>query len=495
MIESKSAQSKRSAESTPVAKTASSASIAVSESASSHTSASGAGTPAATESATKVQAGNGGAALPAVSEHTHSRMKLPGTSAIKRTPTVHGPRPQSSEGMFSSSRQRLSATIRHGKTPSSANLQTAYAVPEEKVEAAANSAQLGGLKDLTAALESKGGLPGATKEQPVTEQKTATPVPPVATTPALAAPKETTADVLGDWTPSMRPPGDQPAPNEISHPFYRQWYEHLNYCYSTTLAKSQADEDTIRGLQENLASLSLDRNKTIRDDTEYSALWLQLDGAVRTAGFKLRELWNLDKLPEWLNGRSRKNLVVGRAIISRFLYERVFYGDVVNPYLPLDQSRHLATVQRAIAKRRPEELAYWRAQTLDLMLSTDPQVRSKNMSTHLEKLKKDFAKLIAPFWNATPAGGLPEIPTEISDIFELSLQIIALMSAETRDFYVRFYNEGDAFDPSQMTDADESKEESVNRKEGVVSVSVFLSLEKVQGDRRHVIFKAPVWCA
>lgn len=210
-------------------------------------------------------------------------------------------------------------------------------------------------------------------------------------------------------------------------------------------------------LQETIAQQNLSESRTALDDGEYIRRLESLDGSVREFAFSIRKHWKT--LPGWLEPytspdaiqtASKEMIAVGRAFVSRWLYDEIFYKHF-HPALPLDLSLGLKQCQRALGPPQhntPEAHAAaltrattWRLATIDgLLPSLSPPSASFTTNTtqfstsHTESLR---STLVAHLSDTLPSD--IRLESSIASIIDAAVKILSHIPMESRDVHLEYY--------------------------------------------------------
>jgi len=210
-------------------------------------------------------------------------------------------------------------------------------------------------------------------------------------------------------------------------------------------------------LQETIAQQNLSESRTALDDGEYIKRLESLDGSVREFAFSIRKHWKT--LPDWLEPytspdaiqtASKEMIAVGRAFVSRWLYDEIFYKHF-HPALPLDLSLGLKQCQRALEPQQQgaseahaaahTRATTWRLATIDgLLPSLSPTSATFTTNTtqfstsHAESLRR----ALSTYLNDTLPDDL-RLESSISSIIDAAVNILSHIPMESRDVHLEYY--------------------------------------------------------
>lgn len=316
-------------------------------------------------------------------------------------------------------------------------------------------------------------------------------------------------------------------------------YKHVKRLYfdgkkqiETLQATNASLQDSIAGLQDAVANQRMSQSRTALDDNEYATRFTRLNGAIKDLSFNIRKDWKT--VPPWvepvlsaeaLKTAKQEMTAVGRAVISRWIFEEIF-NKTFHPGLDPQLSAQLKDIERGIRGNthtlsRQEEfealtnkIVNWRMATLDgLQRLLDVNTTTENRTLLVTKATTNLAAFLQQY-NATPSAS---IEGSFSTIIEIAVGISANLPLESRDVAITYPLPGDIIRPELMevdkaalpslgdeSDDEEDDDEKHSKLNGLEAENLeannvtggklrfagFMTLE-VRG--RQVLMKAPVW--
>lgn len=230
----------------------------------------------------------------------------------------------------------------------------------------------------------------------------------------------------------------------------------------------------LESLQESLAQHNLSISRTSLDDGEYVRRLESLDLSVRDLAFSVRKHWAA--IPDWLvphvspgavQAAGKEMISVGRAVVSRWLWEMVFDRHF-HPALPEALSLGLKQCQRALSQPSSsssasaasadahltalERSTTWRLSTLD-GLSSLLNPASASTSSAIAAFITTHAALLASALKSYLVDPLPpdvRIDASIASIVDAAVRIAVHIPMESREVVVEWYMPGEGFEEGVM---------------------------------------------
>ena len=222
----------------------------------------------------------------------------------------------------------------------------------------------------------------------------------------------------------------------------------------------------VEQLQNAVANQRMSQSRTSLDDNEYTTRFSRLNGAINNLSFNIRKDWVT--VPSWiapfvsadaLKTGKQEMTAVGRAVITRWVVEEIFYRSF-HPGLEPELSRQLKTIEQNIrhfsyTMNSQEEfdaltskVVSWRMATLEGLQDV---LRSSDAMNH----RADFtrrattnltASLFQHLADPAPAG----VDGSASMIVELAVGIASNLPLESRDVAVVYPLPEDPIQPEIM---------------------------------------------
>ncbi|OAQ78184.1 S-adenosylmethionine-dependent methyltransferase-like protein [Purpureocillium lilacinum] len=216
--------------------------------------------------------------------------------------------------------------------------------------------------------------------------------------------------------------------------------------------KSQIEQlrGQVETLQNAVANQRMSTSHTMWDDNEYTTRFNRLSGAINNLAFNIRKNWRC--LPQWLEGYvsadalktgKREMTVIGRAIASRWLAEKIF-NKCFHPALEPQLSSQLKEIELSIranayTMHSEEEfgalttkVVRWRMATLERSAKELNSTRD-NSAILTSKATVDLAEHLYQYLNSPPPAG---VEGSVSIIVELAVSIASKLPLESRDLAI-----------------------------------------------------------
>lgn len=236
-------------------------------------------------------------------------------------------------------------------------------------------------------------------------------------------------------------------------------YEELQAKYSKVKRYYFERDAQVTQLQNTVANQRLSMSKTSLDDAGYSNRFERLNGAIQNLSFNIRKDWR--RVPNWLtpvcnrdahNVGTKEMTAVGRACITRWLYESVFER-VFHPGIDPNLSANLKSIERtlrrghysgALTNEQQDDIltkiTTWRLTTVEGLQDI---LSSRQAEMYAEKLNMDLTKqlesYLRAFLNDPPPPGLFD---NLSAILGQTINIIQNIPLESRDIYIEYFMPG-----------------------------------------------------
>lgn len=225
----------------------------------------------------------------------------------------------------------------------------------------------------------------------------------------------------------------------------------------------------VEQLQNTLANQRLSQSRTSLDDNEYVTRFNRLDGAIKEIAFSIRKDWKT--IPKWLvphvNQDAQKTgtkemTAVGRAAISRWIAEEVFYK-CFHPGLEIGLSSELKKIEQNIryfasptsiqeeAEALTSKVVQWRLSTIEglgYMLNSSESVDSKEAFT-----QRAVSNLTAHLLDHLQQPATQGIEGNATSIIELAVGIACHLPLESRDIAITYPLPGDPVQPNFRIEA------------------------------------------
>lgn len=242
-------------------------------------------------------------------------------------------------------------------------------------------------------------------------------------------------------------------------------YEELSTKYSKVKRYYFEKEAQVTQLQNTVANQRLSMSKTSLDDNQYMTRFERLNGAIQNLAFNVRKDWR--RIPNWLVPACNRDAcavgtkemtAVGRAVISKWLFDRVFQ-EIFHPGIDPVLSSQLKQMERAL-RRAPGSLTEeqrddlltkvttWRLTTCeslhDFLQSRDSEANSEHMAKYLTDQLCDY---LCHLLNSPPPPGLEG---HLYTIITQTLSIAANLPLESRDIGIEYFLPGTPINETYM---------------------------------------------
>ncbi|KAJ9652254.1 hypothetical protein H2198_008494, partial [Neophaeococcomyces mojaviensis] len=243
-------------------------------------------------------------------------------------------------------------------------------------------------------------------------------------------------------------------------------YEELQAKYSKVKRYYFDREAQVTQLQNTVANQRLSMSKTSLDDAQYATRFERLNGAIQNLAFNIRKDWR--RLPNWLapacnrdacTTGTREMTAVGRAIISRWLYERIFQ-QIFHPGIDPTLSLHLKQMERTL-RRTPSiltteeqrddlftKVTTWRLTTCEGLADV---LNSRQQEAYTEALARILADQLCDYLRTLLNDPAPQgLEGYLLPIVAQTLSISANLPLESRDICIEYYHPGTPFNDTFM---------------------------------------------
>ncbi|KAF3770092.1 hypothetical protein M406DRAFT_349040 [Cryphonectria parasitica EP155] len=262
---------------------------------------------------------------------------------------------------------------------------------------------------------------------------------------------------------------NSPQPTEDSDKAFKellQKYKNVKRLYFDGKTQIESLNGQVEQLQNAVANQRISQSRTALDDNEYSTRFNRLNGAINNLSFNIRKDWT--SLPEWLSKYvsadalktgKQEMTAVGRAVITRWLVEKIFYG-CFHPGLDPELSRSLKKVEQNIRRfsytmtsqeefdALTSKVLSWRMTTLEGLQDV---LQSADSANYRQEFIRDATASLTSYvfqhlTDPPPAG----VDGSASMIVELAVGIAANLPLESRDVAIRYPVPEDLIQPEFM---------------------------------------------
>jgi len=267
---------------------------------------------------------------------------------------------------------------------------------------------------------------------------------------------------------STPPPRSKEDVDNLDYQQLKQRHEELQSKYSKVKRYYFEKENQVQQLQNTVANQRLSMSKTSLDDAQYADRFQRLNNAINNLSFNIRKNWR--GVPPWLRhvcnqdahtvGRNEMT-AIGRACISRWLYESVFER-TFHPGIDPNLSLHLKNIERSLRRRGPAvgvltdeqrddmitQITTWRLTTIeglqDVLSSRQAdQFRDGQTQYFTHQLTESLkVNLTDP-----PPPGLSE---GVSMIIEQAIGIVSNLPLESREICIEYFMPGTLINETYM---------------------------------------------
>lgn len=231
-------------------------------------------------------------------------------------------------------------------------------------------------------------------------------------------------------------------------------YKNVKRLFFDGKAQIEQLNSQVEQLQNAVANQRITQSRTALDDGEYLNRFKRLNGAIDNLSFNIRKDWKT--VPQWLSRYisvdalktgKQEMMVVGRAVITRWLVEEIF-NKCFHPGLDFELSRQLKDIERNIRlssytinaqeeyEAHTNKIVQWRMATLD---GLQPVLNSQQSVD----FRQDFTRMCTTNLTAALFQHLtdpppPGVDGSATTIVELAVGIAANLPVESRDVAITY---------------------------------------------------------
>ena len=265
------------------------------------------------------------------------------------------------------------------------------------------------------------------------------------------------AQEQGRSTPPPTARGGRDDVQTLDHQQLVQKYEELQAKYSKVKRYYFDREAQVTQLQNTVANQRLSMSKTSLDDAQYATGFERLNGAIQNLAFNIRKEWRF--VPNWLTPACNRDAcavgtkemtAVGRACISRWLYEHIFQT-IFHPGIDPALSAQLKNMERTL-RRTPNilteeqrddlltKVTTWRLTTCEGLQDV---LHSRQYESNMEYLGQSLTDQLCTYLrNLLKDPAPPGLDGYLLPIITQTLIICANMPLESRDICIEYYFPG-----------------------------------------------------
>ncbi|EXJ83517.1 hypothetical protein A1O1_07140 [Capronia coronata CBS 617.96] len=263
------------------------------------------------------------------------------------------------------------------------------------------------------------------------------------------------------------PPRSREDPSQLEYHQLLQRHEELQAKYSKVKRYYFEREAQVTQLQNTVANQRLSMSKTSLDDAQYTARFERLSQAINNLSFNIRKNWRA--VPPWLRHvcnqdahtiGTKEMTAVGRACITRWLYESIFER-TFHPGIDPGLSAHLKNVERNLRRsgqntfltdeQRDDlitKLTTWRLTTIEGLQDV---LNSPQAEQYKENLTKMFTHQLTESLKANLSDPPPLGLTEgVNMIVGQAIDIAANIPLESRDICLEYFMPGTPVNDAYM---------------------------------------------
>jgi hypothetical protein len=225
----------------------------------------------------------------------------------------------------------------------------------------------------------------------------------------------------------------------------------------------------VEQLQNTLANQRLSQSRTSLDDSEYNTRFNRLDGAIKEIAFSIRKDWKT--IPRWLaplvnqdalKVGTKEMTAVGRAAISRWIYDEIFmkcFHPSLEPPLSIELRRIEQNLRfSAVPSSNQEEMDALTSKVIQWKLATVEGLGHHLNSPDSAETKARFIQLAVTNLTAHLLNYLQDpapqgIEGNATSIVELAVGIATHLPLESRDISITYPLPGDPVLPSMKVEA------------------------------------------
>ena len=265
--------------------------------------------------------------------------------------------------------------------------------------------------------------------------------------------------VSADQGRSTPPPRSRDDINQLDYHQLLQRHEELQAKYSKVKRYYFEREAQVTQLQNTVANQRLSMSKTSLDDSQYTARFERLSNAINNLAFNIRKNWRA--VPPWLRHvcnqdahsvGTKEMTAVGRACISRWLFESIFertFHPGIDPGLSA-QLKHVEKVLRRSSQGIPltdeqrddltTKITTWRLTTIEGLQDV---LESHQAEQYIETMNKVFTHQLTESLKANlTEPPPPDLAEGVAMIVSQAIGIARNIPCESRDICVEYFMPG-----------------------------------------------------
>ena len=265
---------------------------------------------------------------------------------------------------------------------------------------------------------------------------------------------------ISDQGRNTPPPRNRDDPRDMDYNSLLSKHEELQAKYSKVKRYYFEREAQVTQLQNTVANQRLSMSKTSLDDAQYSSRFERLSGAINNLSFNIRKDWK--NVPPWLRPvcnqeahtiGTKEMTAVGRACITRWLYETVFQ-QVFHPAIEHSVSRNLKHIEQNLRRQGQTGLVYtdeqrddlltkittWRLTTIEgLADQLNSKFAPQYQENLIQQLTIELTNSLKANLNDPPPPGLQE---SVTTLIAQAVSICANIPMESRDICIEYFMPG-----------------------------------------------------
>lgn len=245
-----------------------------------------------------------------------------------------------------------------------------------------------------------------------------------------------------------------------------QKYKNVKRLYFDGKTQIEQLNGQVEQLQNAVANQRISQSRTALDDSEYTTRFNRLNGAINNLSFNIRKDWKT--LPSWLDKYvsadalktgKQEMTAVGRAVITRWIVEEIFYS-CFHPGLDPELSRQLKAVEQNIRRfsytlTSQEEFDALTSKVVSWRMTTLEGLQDVLNSPESANYRQEFTRNATASLTASLFQHLAEPPPagvdgSASMIVELAVGIAANLPLESRDVAILLPLPQDGVQPEIM---------------------------------------------
>lgn len=245
-----------------------------------------------------------------------------------------------------------------------------------------------------------------------------------------------------------------------------QKYKNVKRLYFDGKTQVEQLNGQVEQLQNAVANQRISQSRTALDDSEYTTRFNRLNGAINNLSFNIRKDWT--SVPAWLERYisadalktgKQEMTAVGRAVITRWIVEEIFYS-CFHPGLDPELSKQLKLVEQNIRRfsytlTSQEEFDALTAKVVSWRMTTLEGLQDILNSTESTDHRQEFTRNATANLTATLFQYLADPPPagvdgSASMIVELAVGIAANLPLESRDVAILYPLPQDGVQPETM---------------------------------------------